>query len=571
MIHTNNKSEIHFKKILIQKKFLTLTLILLIFLTLFFESFGFAMLLPVIEGAIGSGTDTKLGLYIKEFLQFFEVNYSIENILIIFVVAIVLKNILIIARDSLRTYYAYSFKRDAMIGINKSLMEMNYSDFQKEKHGHLISDTLSATQHATLFVIQFIEFITSIFTVIVFVVVMYLTDPTMTIFFIVFGFIFFLIFKLTLHNYGKSVGMKEVEMNQQATDYLTESVSLMRDFRLNLLEKFQLNRLREKLDNIVHLEVKWNALTASIQPLVEILIILLFASFVFYIVSEDSVETLRDRIPAIALMLVLAQRTFVRASQISRTYISIVRYFVPFSVVSRYLLNDINHGTGTTYIDFNRKIFFKKISISSDSKIVIKNSSFSINPGKVTGIVGKSGTGKSSLVDILMRLREPNSGSVFIGQKNINDIDIKLLRRKISVVNQSLNLRNVSVMENIKTGNFNATDNEVYKITKDLGIHEFITTLPEGYNTIVGDKGDLISGGQAQRILTARALVREPEILILDEFTSALDKDTEEKINQHLIEFMRNKTIIIITHRESTLKYCEEVFSIGNKSIKKIK
>jgi len=560
-------SKKHLVGLLARRWKMTLLLIFLILSSLVFESVGLAMMLPVLEQAIGVDSETRLSGLLVDFYMFLGLENSLSNVVIIFVAVMLLKNILVVLREALRTYYAYSYKREAMLSINKALLYMDYSDFQNERQGHLINDTVTASQHATLFLIQFIEFVTSILAVLAFIAVMFLADALITVVMIAFGILFFIVTKFTLGGYGKRVGMKEVSVNQTSTDYLAESITLMRDFRLNLLEQFQLQRMKSMFDKIVRLEVKWNAVTASIQPFIEMIMVAMFGGYIIYLTADGGVDQFKERLPSLGVIVILAHRMFVRASQISRTHVSIIRYFVPFMAVSRYLDFPFSKSYGVTDVNFSNDIIVDSITVKSGDRNVINSANMVLPGGKVTGIIGETGSGKSTIVDLLLRLRKLDAGKIKIDNTNILDVDLSLLRTKISVVSQAVALRNATVIDNIRTGNLDSTDDDIYQISKKLGLHEFILSLPQGYQTIVGDRGSLLSGGQAQRVLIARALLRSPDILVLDEFTSALDADTEELINSKLMKMMSNKTVIVITHRESVLKYCTKVFSIDDGEI----
>jgi len=558
----------HFVELVNRRLPLTIVLIVIMLLSLLFESFGFAMILPLLESVIGVKTDTLLGGQLNQLFEIVGIEASLINISIAFFLVILIKNVMIVARDGLRTYYAYTYRKEAMLAINRSLMTMDYEDFQQERQGHILNDTITATQHATLFLIQFIEFVTSIFAIIIFTVVMYMAEPVVTIGMMVFGVLFFLFSKLSLGRYGKKVGMKEVHLNQSITDFFSESVILMRDFRLNLLERFQLQRMKDKLEQFVRMEVKWNALTAAIYPFVELMIVLVFCIYVLYLSSFDSTEGIKEKLPALGVLVLLGQRMFVRVSQITRTHVSIVRYFESFAVVSSYFDVHFEKSGESRELDFTRDIVFDSVTVGrGKNEHVINNTSFTFQGGKVTGLVGESGSGKSTLLDLIVRLRKLESGKVVIGESDLNNIDLDLLRERVGVVSQRVSLRNASVIDNIRMGNLLASDEEIFTLSERLGVHDFILSLPDGYNTVVGDGGGLLSGGQAQRIIIARALLRDPDILILDEFTSALDVETEENIVAKVIELMDGKTIIIAGHRVSALKYCDQVFSVKDKGV----
>ncbi|MFZ5989075.1 MAG: type I secretion system permease/ATPase [Bacillota bacterium] len=212
----------------------------------------------------------------------------------------------------------------------------------------------------------------------------------------------------------------------------------------------------------------------------------------------------------------------------------------------------------------NGHIRFEKVRFRYrvDSGEVIRDMSFDIKPGTVVGIVGRSGSGKSTISKLIQRLYIPEAGKILIDGVDISLADPAWLRRQIGVVLQENFLFNASVRENISIHNPVASMNEVVRVSKIAGAHEFILELPKGYDTIVGEKGTGLSGGQKQRIAIARALLSNPRILIFDEATSALDYESESIIQRNLKMICQGRTVIIIAHRLSTLKDAHKIMAV---------
>ncbi len=200
------------------------------------------------------------------------------------------------------------------------------------------------------------------------------------------------------------------------------------------------------------------------------------------------------------------------------------------------------------------KIEFKNVTFHYNKGTkLFNNKNIIINPGERVGLVGYSGSGKSSFVNLILRFFDVESGVITIDGQNIAEVTQESLRHNISMIPQDTTLFHRTVFENIKYGDQAATDEQVYEASKKAHCHEFVTKLPEGYNTIVGERGAALSGGQRQRIAIARAMLENGKILILDEATSALDTVTEKMIQESLKLLMENRTTIVIAHRLSTL------------------
>lgn len=195
---------------------------------------------------------------------------------------------------------------------------------------------------------------------------------------------------------------------------------------------------------------------------------------------------------------------------------------------------------------------------------VLDNVSFEISPGECVGIVGPSGSGKSTIATLLQRLYEPASGGIKIDGRPLARIDTKYLRDHVAVISQHPALFDMSIADNITYGCASATQADVERAAKLASVHDFIMTLPEGYKTHLGENAGLISGGQAQRLQIARALVRPREIILGDEITSALDTENQDAIIRTMQEVKQGRTTILITHKVSTMKTCDRLIVVEN-------
>lgn len=204
-------------------------------------------------------------------------------------------------------------------------------------------------------------------------------------------------------------------------------------------------------------------------------------------------------------------------------------------------------------------ICFDNISFSYGHKNILSNISFTIESEKRLAIVGESGAGKSTITRILTRLIEPHDGNIYIGKSKIEDLQQDSLRQRIGIVPQDCVLFNESLAFNIAYGSLKATKSAIIKASKQAQLDEFIKSLPDGLNTLVGERGLRLSGGERQRVAIARALVKNPSILIFDEATSSLDTATEKQIQQTFNMVSQNRTCLIIAHRLSTIVDCENI------------
>ena len=218
--------------------------------------------------------------------------------------------------------------------------------------------------------------------------------------------------------------------------------------------------------------------------------------------------------------------------------------------------------------NLNSDIRFESISFNyPGSPILFEDLSINIKNGASIGIVGDTGSGKTTLAKLLLRLYDPSKGSIMIGDCDIKNISIESLRNKIGVVNQETFLFDGSIRKNIGYGNKECTEADIIRAAEQSQCTEFISSLSDGYDTIIGERGQKLSGGQKQRLAIARAIVRQPDILIFDEATSSVDNKTERLIQKSFTDIKQDRTMIIIAHRLSTIRNCDNIFVIKNSCV----
>lgn len=209
-------------------------------------------------------------------------------------------------------------------------------------------------------------------------------------------------------------------------------------------------------------------------------------------------------------------------------------------------------------------IEFSDVCFSYDKKQILNNISFDIPEGSTTAIIGPSGSGKTTICNLIARFYDVNSGTITIGNKNIKDITCDSLLKNISMVFQKVYLFNDTIKNNILFGNPNASDDEVINVAIKAHCHEFISKLPNGYDTIIGDGGATLSGGEKQRISIARAILKDSPIIILDEATASVDPENEHLIQNAISSLTKGKTVIVIAHRLATIQDADQILVIDN-------
>ena len=233
--------------------------------------------------------------------------------------------------------------------------------------------------------------------------------------------------------------------------------------------------------------------------------------------------------------------------------------------------NQIKENLNSKSLDLTEgNIIFDEVNFSYKSNLenkVLKNVSLNFLGGKMTALVGHSGSGKSTILNMIPRIYFPNSGNIKIDEQDISEINLSSLRKEISIVDQNTTLFDDTVMNNIKYAKPEATDEEVYNAANSAMCKEFIDNLEDGYQTMIGENGVKLSGGEKQRLSIARAFLKRSKIILLDEATASLDSETEDKIQKALNKLTQNKTTIVIAHRLSTILNSDNIYVVDNGKI----
>ena len=249
---------------------------------------------------------------------------------------------------------------------------------------------------------------------------------------------------------------------------------------------------------------------------------------------------------------------------IKMTMVSVNRVFEFMDVKSK--LVEKKNALPLTHVKGD--IVFKDVSFHYyPDDPLLQNISFHIKPGQMYGLVGPSGSGKSTVGNLVFRFFDPHEGTVSIDGKNLKDVTIKSIRQHIGIVSQEAILFNMTIKDNIKFGNPNASDPDVVRAAMLANIHDRIMTLPHGYNTVVGERGETLSGGEKQRISIARVILKDPPIIVLDEATSSLDSESEQKIQAALQNITQGRTTLVIAHRLSTVRNADQILVLRNRHI----
>ena len=436
--------------------------------------------------------------------------------------------------------------------------------FINKKKGDLMSritaDILEIqTSYLSILELMVREPLTILFTLIV----MFTISPELTLFVILFipisGFIISII--------GKRLRKDSKEVQQQQSNFLSiidETISGQKVIKSFLSESF----FSRKFDKINHLLYKYSNKVINRKnlagPFSEFMGILVIGVLLWFggrmvLVSESISGT------TFIVFMGLAYNILTPAKNLSKSFYSIKKGNAAAERVFEIIEYDKYTNDGTRNIEieeFKDKISFQDLEFSYGESKILDGITFTIKKGESVALVGSSGSGKSTIANLLNGFFSADSGSLLIDGINISDIKRESLYKNISIVTQESILFNDNIFNNIKIGNLDAEKEDIIRAAKEANAHEFIEEQINGYETVIGDYGNKLSGGQKQRLTIARAMLKSPSILILDEATSSLDSKSEKKIQDAINKLMQGKTSLIIAHKFSTIKKCDKIILI---------
>ena len=356
--------------------------------------------------------------------------------------------------------------------------------------------------------------------------------------------------------------------NEKFTESITEVIRGMRDIKMLNIEKNTINKLDNQVDETIDSEFKINKTTnilGKLASLIDDLTSLFNISFYVFLISKGSLT--------ISNALVL-YNYYSNISSFGGYIGQIMDNINKFNISSeriKELFDNEKFATetfGTKHIKkVKGKFEFKSVHFGYKKNEVLKGVSFTVNPDETVAFVGKTGSGKTTIFNLLCKMYEVDKGEILIDNININELDKNTIRGNITVISQSPYIFNMSIKENLKLVKPNLTNKEMKEALKTACLYDFVESLPDKYDTILGENGITLSGGQKQRLAIARAFIQKTEIILFDEATSALDNETQEKITKAINNMKKEYTIMIIAHRLSTIINADKIFFLNKGKI----
>ncbi|MGH7453718.1 MAG: ABC transporter ATP-binding protein, partial [bacterium] len=552
-------------------KQLVVVVILLSILASVFDGISIGLLVPLIsnlQGMEGANGLPKILQWATDSLRRLPSNQQIFIALAFIIVAILLKNLFIAASVRCGHWLSTRLLADLRTKAIKLLMTVSIDFHHKSRAGDLIEKSVNNTHHVEYLLRMCIEFAANAMTLAVLIGMLFLLSWQLTLVAIMLGAAF-LLFMLHYTRVLKSLGQKSALTGREFLHAVHESLSGIVLIKSYGQEHEQIPVLNEKIETHRQIQYRCSFRVFSIHPITDVLASL--AIVVLFIVAllrydMNTKLMLTQMLPFIYILLRIVPLLKIlhtqRADLVSGwPYVEVV-----YGLIREDNKPFIRDGE-QVFRRLEKEIRFQAVifGYQAGSRTILQEVHFSIPAGKTTAIIGESGAGKSTVANLLLRLHDPQQGKILIDGVPLPKFRLATYHRRLGIVSQDTFLFNNTVAFNIAfSANRKPSTEEIIKAASQAGAHEFIMELPEGYATLIGDRGVRLSGGQRQRLAIARAIIRDPEILILDEATSSLDVETERRIHQAITKLSQGRTVIIIAHRLSTIRGADQIIVLKN-------
>lgn len=545
-------------------------------LAVVFGLFSFTMLAPVLQVLFGTGTtpvaDSKAkgGLniagYITQWINDFVAQHdkltSLTYIVITVVVFTILKNLFIYLSLNILNPIRYALLRKLRDDMFTKILSLPIGFFTEERKADLISRMTNDINEIEVSIMNVLEsFIREPLTIIFVLVSMILISPQLTVFLVLFlpiaGFV--------IGRIGKSLK----KPSNLAQEYLgsilgiiDETIAGMRVVKAFNAERHQQLKFRETNNTLFRVRKQISRRKELGSPMSETMGVIVVCMILWYggklIFSGQSSLTGPFFLTYIGLFYMIINPI----KNLSTALNNVQKGAAALDRIE-HLLNADNTITdkpdAKSISTFSQSIELKDVRFAYGDKVILDNINLTIQKGKTIALVGPSGAGKSTLADLIPRFHDVTAGEILIDGINVKDYKLFDLRKQMGVVSQEPILFNDTIYNNITLGTGGASAEQVQEAARIANAHNFITQKPDGYETIVGDRGAKLSGGERQRVTIARAVLKNPPILILDEATSSLDTESERIVQDAINTLMKNRTCVVIAHRLSTVQHADEI------------
>ncbi|NJM73111.1 MAG: ABC transporter ATP-binding protein [Scytonema sp. RU_4_4] len=536
-------------------------IIILGILSSLFEGLGISLFIPFLQSLETTKSPGIPSHSLVNFLNQIFINIPPDKRLFIIPLCmlgfVLLKNCLAYMSTLLSYRLYWHVGQHLLCRIFQQFLSVSYSFLDSTPSGKLLNILDIETWRSCDAIFTLVNIVISLCTVVVFVILLMLTSWQLSLLVIVALILISLSIQYVTRR-AKKLGKQSVQANNNLANRVMEGFYGMREIRAFGHESYELQRFEQATIHSRIIALKLAKLYSITGPLSEFLAVALLVCILIIALRYQS------NLPTLLTFIFMLYRLQPIVRRLDTERVNLISLLGAVEDVMSFLERTEKYDIRSGDIQFQslqRGISFEAVNFSynASEKPALQDISVFIQRGKTTAIVGPSGAGKSTLIGLICRFHEMTQGEIYVDNLPLKKLILSSWRSRIAIVSQDIYIFNITIGENIAYGRLDATRTEIIAAAKKANAHEFISQLPEGYDTMVGDRGIRLSGGQKQRIALARAIVREPEILILDEATNALDSLSENLIQEALNSFSQNRTVIVIAHRLSTIEQADQI------------
>jgi ABC-type multidrug transport system fused ATPase/permease subunit len=536
-----------------------------LFLSGLLEVISLLSIIPIMDLIIFDGQKelSTVSIYFTKFLEKVNLDGSYKIIFFIFISFSIISVFFILASNFFAQKIKYSYCNNMIKSSLTEIYNSSINFFVKSAQGKLINSFTREIQIIGDALSSFSRFFSNLIQIIFFVSIPFAISPKSAFMMLTVLIIIYLPF-IFLGKISQQLGKANTKSNNNFFSSLQEFFSFYKNILSFGLQKKIVsiveNRFKISSQNAIKTYLMDNFISNVFIPVTicGIVLVYYFSNLIDFKISE------------LAVVMAAFYRLSSKANQLVKEFSVLSVSLSSFGQIKKLLLSAKKNKviiSNKFNFKFNKLLVLKKIFFAYENKnYILKNVNLSIKKSQKIGFFGESGSGKSTIANLLLRLMQPTKGKILIDGKSIYDINTTEFRRKVGYVSQENILLNLSIYENFKLIKENCTIREIKKACKYANAYNFISKLPRGFNTILGERGSRLSGGQLQRLSIARALINNPEILILDEATSSLDEENQKIIKESLLTIHKNYriTLIVISHNINFLKDMDKIYFFDN-------
>jgi len=523
------------------------------FLSGLLESIGINALIPLFSFALGQAGSANdlVSRTLREAFSFFHIGYGVRHLLIFISFLFVLRALVILLFTYVTIKIISTNEEKSRSRLFQIILKANWTYLLRQRLGHLETVLMTNLRNSTQIIDHIGRVIILVSTLIVYTIFAFSISFYVTLSTLIFGAILFFILR-PLSQKVRSVATESEQVVRKAAHLINENILGMKTVKTMSVGPEIAKTGKGYFMDIRRIQVK-SAIYHALNPALMQPVSLIFICLVFAFSYKSS----NFNFASLVAVAYLIKQIFTSIEQLQSKMLSINELFPYYKSVQAHEKEALEHEEktgGEQEFSFKKELEFKNVSFAYNAgRTVLKDVNFKLKKGEMIGLIGTSGAGKTTIVDLILRLFDSSGGKILVDGKDVASISIDAWRKEIGYVSQDIFLKNDTIANNIRFYNNTISEEGMIQASKMANIYEFIMSCPEKFNTVLGDRGVLISAGQRQRIIIARILARKPEFLILDEATSALDNESEMQIQKIIGELKGKITVLVIAHRLSTI------------------